>query len=326
MIVGKEESKTAAEKEAAVEEKKAATPVNCNSEAFSSAVVDMNLTHSNFHEVADQSNKLNALATNLPEPNNKERIMDRLLKSVNMVKEVLQSNLKLREQVQELGQRLELQSAELFHLHSENEEQKEKLQLISNLQEHPSEKQRFNAAERILQLEKDKARLAKRVHDLEVQNTQFHTAMPGTDDFEPVRAVVNEGFKLLPIKEATQPNTKYKDSQHSTKYGNRARNSGSSRLWMYNTTIDSFISNGTGYKTCKRGASTAQRASAMKSYMKTMEKLRLPRQVPLSTTEAVNKSQDKLLKDAEEREYITSNKGAKKKRHKNANQLFFDII
>lgn len=194
----------------------------------------MNLTNSNFHEVIDQSNKLNALATNLPEPTNKERIMDRLLKSVNMVKEVLQSNLKLREQVQELSQRLELQSAELFHLQTENEEQKDKLQLLTNLQENPTteKKQRLDVAERILQLEREKARLTKRVRDLEVQNTHIHTtAMPGTDDFEPVRSVINgsETYNLSPIKEVT--GGKYKDGHYSTKYGyNRARNNGSSNL------------------------------------------------------------------------------------------------
>ena len=211
----------------AIEEKKAATPVNSNSKGF--PIVGMNMTNSNFHEIADQSNKLNTLATNLPESTNKEKIMDRLLKSVNMVKEVLQSNLKLREQVQELGQRLELQSAELFYLQSENEEQKEKLQLITNLQESPT-KQRLDAVERIIQLEKEKARLAKRVHDLEVQNTHIHTtAMPGTDDFEPVRSVINgtEVYNLTPIKEITG----VKSAHYSTKYvHNRARNKKSSNF------------------------------------------------------------------------------------------------
>ena len=60
----------------------------------------------------------------------KEKMMDRLLKSGNMVKEVLQCNLQLREQIQELTQRLEVQNAELCSLQSENEEQKEKLQII----------------------------------------------------------------------------------------------------------------------------------------------------------------------------------------------------
>ena len=73
------------------------------------------LGETSFGELNTQSNKLNALTTGLIE-GDKERVMDRLLQSVNMVKEVLQSNLKLREQVQEMGQRLDQQNAELFHL------------------------------------------------------------------------------------------------------------------------------------------------------------------------------------------------------------------
>lgn len=95
---------------------------------------------------------------------------------------------------------------------------------------------------------------------------------------------------------------------------------------MYNTTIDSFVGNTTGYKTCKRGTSTAQRSTAMKTYMKITDKLKLPKQLPLATTEVFNNSQDKIIKDVEGREYIIKNKGAKKKRHNNTNQLFFDIV
>jgi len=94
------------------------------------------------------------------------------------------------------------------------------------------------------------------------------------------------------------------------------------RLWMYNTTLDSFIGNSTGYKTCKRGASIPQRNSAMRM----MDKPKAPKQLALNTTEMVNTSEDKLIKDPENREYIIKGKGPKKKRHNNNNHLFFDII
>ncbi len=175
-----------------------------------------NMSASKFSEVAARSNKLNALTVGLAE-GDKERVMDRLLQSVNMVKEVLQSNLKLREQVQDQSQRLDQQNAELFHLQCENEEQREKISIMAgikpdpvlpvsqdlrrkaNEEEPPPAAKRIDVAEEILQLKRDKSMLEQRVHYLELENIDMHTSspqakrpsMPGTDDFEPVRSVLN---------------------------------------------------------------------------------------------------------------------------------------
>ncbi len=190
-----------------------------------------NLPQRELSEVMTRSNKLNALTTGLGE-GDKERVMDRLLQSVNMVKEVLQSNLKLREQVQDLGQRLDQQNADLFHLQCENEEQRDKINILAGMKPDPTipvqsmsntedvspvqgedstkksgtPNSRMDVAEEILQLKRDKSMLEQRVQYLELENINMHTntshgkrpSMPGTDDFEPVRSVVN-GKELRPL-------------------------------------------------------------------------------------------------------------------------------
>lgn len=192
----------------------------------------------------DRSKKLNELTAGLME-GDKEKIMDRLLQSVNMVKEVLQSNLKLREHIQELNQRMDQQNADVFHLQCENEEQKDKIQILAGMQEQrrspntPLKKKeefslaykttnivgkrnnalqdsgfsmrRLNAADEILQLKRDKNMLEQRIQYLEVENIHMRTGtshesrpiVSGTDDYEPVRSVLNEG-SILPAAPITR--------------------------------------------------------------------------------------------------------------------------
>lgn len=159
------------------------------------------------HEYTDKSKKLNELTAGLLE-GDKEKIMDRLLQSVNMVKEVLQSNLKLREHIQELNQKVDQQNADIFHLQGENEEQKDKIQILAGIQhqlETPTTKiknteitaaykatdniarkhnisnrvntsvNRMNVADEILQLKRDKNMLEQRVQYLEQENIYMRT-------------------------------------------------------------------------------------------------------------------------------------------------------
>eukprot|EP00826_Nyctotherus_ovalis_P030596 TRINITY_DN2441_c0_g2_i1.p3 TRINITY_DN2441_c0_g2~~TRINITY_DN2441_c0_g2_i1.p3 ORF type:complete len:117 (-),score=37.25 TRINITY_DN2441_c0_g2_i1:18-368(-) len=59
-----------------------------------------------------------------------EKIMDRLLKSVNMVKGVLQTNLKLRQQIVQMNKQLAQTNIDHCHVESENEELKEKISIL----------------------------------------------------------------------------------------------------------------------------------------------------------------------------------------------------
>jgi hypothetical protein len=63
--------------------------------------------------------------------------MDRLLQSVNMVKEVLQSNLHLRQQNLDLNLQVDQLNADVFHLQCENEEFREKYQIMAKFEEEP---------------------------------------------------------------------------------------------------------------------------------------------------------------------------------------------
>lgn len=160
--------------------------------------------------------------------------MDRLLQSVNMVKGVLQTNLKLRQQNLELNQQVDQLNADLFHIQCENEELKEKLQIIAKVdsQEKPNDEpekntesqptsvklkskpisscknsespqNRMTFASEMFQLKKDKNLLEQRLQDLERENINIRanntsvigdlrrSDVSGTDDFEPVRSVLN---------------------------------------------------------------------------------------------------------------------------------------
>ena len=130
--------------------------------------------------------------------NKSEGLIDRLLKSINMVKEVLQYNLQLRIQVQELNEEIDQQKIELFHLRCENEDQKDKISILLGMnnsqsifcsQVDPSVVKRINVVDEIHNLKKDKAILEQRVQFLEIENEKYRNK--------------NELCPLLPMKKNT---------------------------------------------------------------------------------------------------------------------------
>ena len=159
------------------------------------------------------------LTEGIPVAKKNELIMDRLLENVNMVKEVLQSNLKLREQVQELNKKIEMMNAEIFYLQSDREEQKDRLEILSKMQNSLMLTKKLSAEDKIrfqqrmiitdemLQLKKEKQMLEQRISYLEMENAYIRNnayptnrKQPGTDDFEPVRSFLNDSSILAPLK------------------------------------------------------------------------------------------------------------------------------
>ena len=63
----------------------------------------------------------------------KDAITERIIHTVNMMKEVLQSNLSLRETIQKQSETLENLNTELFQMQNENEDLRERLQLFEEL-------------------------------------------------------------------------------------------------------------------------------------------------------------------------------------------------
>jgi hypothetical protein len=188
-----------------------------------------------------------------------------------MVKEVLQTNLKLRQQTLELNQQVDQLNADIFHVQGENEELKDKLQIVANVQDFPTsfpdrplnlEKRggtqvvpgspsqasrqsnrqssphsvavcasphnyRMSVASEMCQLKKDKNLLEQRLRDLErdninmratsnlsAMNNSRHFDISGTDDFEPVRSILNgdevaRGDQGGELGRARRSNTKY---------------------------------------------------------------------------------------------------------------------
>ena len=104
----------------------------------------------------------------LPKEGEHNNIIKRLLKSIGMVKKILQYNLQLREQIQDLKQEIAQQKTELFHLYCENEEQKDKILILTKMNT-----SQLNIVEEIHQLKKDKAIIEQRVHFLELENAKY---------------------------------------------------------------------------------------------------------------------------------------------------------
>ena len=128
---------------------------------------------------------------------------DRLLHSVNMVKEILQSNLALREHITQISQQSDGQKSELCQMQMENADLRERLQIMENVtgkdskvlanahnpafemtetdwslllqKEHSKEafmKHKNEIANEIFNLRKDKKILEKRVQQLEMNTIQ----------------------------------------------------------------------------------------------------------------------------------------------------------
>ncbi len=151
-----------------------------------------------------------------------------------MVKDVLQTNLRLRQESLEFARQVDQLKAELFQVHCENEEFREKFLLIASAEPCPADtassnilesrpiddianltaKSALNASStspvhskisvvsELYQMKKDKDMLERRLQQLERENIHIRansgaTAgerredVSGTDDFEPVRSVMN---------------------------------------------------------------------------------------------------------------------------------------
>ena len=140
----------------------------------------------------------------------KDQMINRIVQSVNMVKEVLQSNIKLRDQVQELTKIVERQQTDISYLTQENVDIKETLSLIKEMngpEENSGNQEigispldKLNIAEEMIQLRKGKDLLEKRIKTLEKDSIQFRASQQASNnnnnqkmdvDFEPVRSIVN---------------------------------------------------------------------------------------------------------------------------------------
>lgn len=131
-----------------------------------------------------------------------EKIMDRLLKSVNMVKGVLQSNLKLRQQIVQMNKQLSQTNIDHCHVESENEELKEKIGILEVMGLGSGEsgvvQDKADLASELHQLKKKKQMLERHLRELEresiniriTKNEEARVDVAGTDDLEPVRSAI----------------------------------------------------------------------------------------------------------------------------------------
>lgn len=146
----------------------------------------------------------------------KSKIMDRLLQSVNMVKDVLQTNLKLRQQVLAMSKEIDKANLGFAHVQEVNEELKEKMQTLTNSAQendfsgtHASmastfsgcvgRESRLAAAGEVYQLRREVAALEQRLKGITRANFTIKSSTikgypqftSGVDDYEPVRSVVS---------------------------------------------------------------------------------------------------------------------------------------
>ena len=90
----------------------------------------------------------------------KDAITGRIIHTVNMMKEVLQGNLGLRETIQKQSELIDNQNAEIFQLQNENEDLRERLIILEDFTGKDS-------LEQVQHLVKEKKTLEKRVAQLE---------------------------------------------------------------------------------------------------------------------------------------------------------------
>jgi len=90
----------------------------------------------------------------------KDAITGRIIHTVNMMKEVLQGNLGLRETIQKQSELIDEQNGEIFQLQNENEDLRERLSVLEEFTGKDS-------LEEVQQLVKDKKNLERRVTQLE---------------------------------------------------------------------------------------------------------------------------------------------------------------
>jgi len=111
--------------------------------------------------------------------------------NITAVNDVMESNVKLKEEVKKLIKYIESQGEELFHLQCENANQKNRLHILTK-QEH-SRLERHNLVEEINKLKKEKLDLEQRVQSLELVSTKTqYKGVPGTDDLEPIKTILRQ--------------------------------------------------------------------------------------------------------------------------------------
>lgn len=151
----------------------------------------------------EKTAELEKLTSNIG--NDKDNMMERIVQSVNMVKEVLQSNMKLRDELQKYIKDNDMKRAEIYHLSSENEEIKEKLKIIEEMNHQDSSKpsQKNNKdkdlspisfAERFINLQKENCNIQRRLNDLELENNLLRRNVNNqfaNSEFEPIRAIID---------------------------------------------------------------------------------------------------------------------------------------
>ena len=148
-------------------------------------------------EMKSKEKDLNCLLKNVE--CDKDSIIQRLIKGVNMVKEVLQSNLKLRMQNQDFSNEISMLKAEKFHLYQEADELKEKLKIIANMDDELDQNvnlrnsKKLRIANEIIHLKQEKKELEERIKNLEMENINFRANKGNNNnhDFEPVRSILN---------------------------------------------------------------------------------------------------------------------------------------
>jgi hypothetical protein len=135
-----------------------------------------------------------------------ENVWERLRENVNTVREVLQSNLKLREKITEQATDIENLKIENDVLMNENTELRNKLEIsksIGNckdtLQENSTINDRSLVADKIYNLQRENGTLKARIIILEKQNIEFQKQtknidFEGKDQIEPVRPVTTHKF------------------------------------------------------------------------------------------------------------------------------------
>ena len=77
---------------------------------------------------------MNRPMSNLPSAANesKDAITERIIHTVNMMKEVLQSNLNLRETIQKQSEMIDNLNADIFSLQNENEDLRDRIQILED--------------------------------------------------------------------------------------------------------------------------------------------------------------------------------------------------
>lgn len=90
----------------------------------------------------------------------KDAITERIIHTVNMMKEVLQSNLNLRETIQKQSELIDSLNGEVFQIQNENEDLRERLQILEDF----TGKETYSG---VAKLVKEKKVLENRVKHLE---------------------------------------------------------------------------------------------------------------------------------------------------------------